>query len=749
MTSISADLVDLLSTVRRPGDYCTSGTIELLAPSLEVDGVGPVALPLLPQQAQHLAAVAEQAPYGRGQETLVDAAVRRTWQIGPDQVRISGRHWPRTLEAIVTRVAQGLGVTDPIDVEFYKLLLYDTGSFFVSHRDTEKAPGMFATLVIVLPSHCSGGELLVHHHGREVRLDLRSEDPAEVSFAAFYADCPHEVLPVTAGCRLTLVYNVLRRGRGQAPEPPDYSGEQTSAAALLRKWTESTTEPDDDAPLKLVHLLEHAYTPAELGFHTLKGADAAAAGMLAAASRLSGCDLHLALLTREESGSAEYNGTYRRGRDDDGLEVSEVFDWSVRLSEWRTIDGSPSPIGELPVMESELTVPDAFEDLEPDEIHFQEATGNSGASFERTYRRAVLVLWPHEETLAVLCQAGLGATLPYLEDMARRWTAEGADFAAPLRRDAHDLATEMIAQWPGQRSYPRQNDTPTEAARMLQALTLLEDIACIEAFLTGITAAGNYAKADNAAVLSAVALLPGKAAAALIERIVRATAATTYPACADLLARAAAPDNATNLRAAAAALVDMLPAQAKRTEYWDQSRPVVDAGFVVDLQAALAAIDETLADRAAAHMLGLPKVYDADMVLVPAAKLLCTLAKASPAAGRLVAACIAHLEARITEPLAPPADWRRPSAVGCGCAYCTELSRFLADPGRGTWTFRAAQAHRSHVEDTIRQAHCDVDTVTERRGSPHSLICNKNQGSYERRARQRVEDIANLGALSR
>ena len=159
MTSIAADLVELLGTVRRPGDFCTSGTVELLAPSLEVAGVGPVALPLLPLQAEQLAAVAEQAPYGRGQDTLVDTAVRRTWQIGPDKVRITGRHWPRTLEAILARVAQGLGVSDPIEAEFYKLLLYDAGSFFVSHRDTEKAPGMFATLVIVLPSHCEGGEL--------------------------------------------------------------------------------------------------------------------------------------------------------------------------------------------------------------------------------------------------------------------------------------------------------------------------------------------------------------------------------------------------------------------------------------------------------------------------------------------------------------------------------------------------------------------------------------------------------------
>ena len=210
---IAADLAAALGKVRRPGDFFAAGTAELLPPLLEVDGIGPIALPLLPIQATELIAVADPAPYGRGQETVIDPAVRRCRQIGPDRVRIRGRHWARTLETILARVADGLGVDTPITAEFYKLLLYDEGSFFIGHRDTEKTSGMFATLVIALPSSFAGGELVVRHKGREVRLDLRCDDPAEAAFAAFYADCVHEVLPVTKGCRLILVYNLARRGR--------------------------------------------------------------------------------------------------------------------------------------------------------------------------------------------------------------------------------------------------------------------------------------------------------------------------------------------------------------------------------------------------------------------------------------------------------------------------------------------------------------------------------------------------------
>ena len=81
---------------------------------------------------------------------------------------------------------------------------------------------MFATLVVVLPSISTGGELVVRHKGREVRLSLRCDDPSEAAFAAFYADCVHEVLPVTSGCRLALVYNVLHKGEGRRPSPPSY-----------------------------------------------------------------------------------------------------------------------------------------------------------------------------------------------------------------------------------------------------------------------------------------------------------------------------------------------------------------------------------------------------------------------------------------------------------------------------------------------------------------------------------------------
>jgi hypothetical protein len=51
------------------------------------------------------------------------------------------------------------------------------------------------------------------------------------------------------------------------------------------------------------------------------------------------------------------------------------------------------------------------------------------------------------------------------------------------------------------------------------------------------------------------------------------------------------------------------------------------------------------------------------------------------------------------------------------------------------------------MEESIRRSGCDLDLVTDRRGRPYSLVCTKNQASYDRRAQQRQRDLAHLARL--
>ena len=489
------------------------------------------------------------------------------------------------------------------------------------------------------------------------------------------------------------------------------------------------------------------------------------AGVLAAAADQAQCDLHLALLTIEESGAAEYADT-RRGRwdDEDDLEAGEVFDRLVTLSEWRDRDGGAFAFGAIPAEDDEFAPPEALAALKPDEEHFHEATGNEGASFERTYRRAALVLWPADHRFAVLSQGGLAATLPYLDALVRRWTESEPAQRAALAAAAHDLAGNMIADWPGEPSYPGDDypgddypggdEAPGEAARLLDLLTRLGDTAAIERFLLEVVAAGRHARADNAAITTALAGLPPKRRAELVERIVAGTAEKAPAACADLLARLAIawPRNRASLAGAATRLVAALPgdpAHAAPIPAW-QARPTMEPEFVVALIAGLNAIDAALAGRAVDQLLAWPATYGLDSVIVPALRVLAEdgAALATPAAARLRTAALAHLRARIAEKLAPPADWRRASRLSCHCPHCQELARFLDDPALKTWTLKAAEASRRHVADTIRKAGSDVDTTTDQRGRPYGLVCTKNQASYERRARQRAQDVKDVALLA-
>jgi hypothetical protein len=163
---------------------------------------------------------------------------------------------------------------------------------------------------------------------------------------------------------------------------------------------------------------------------------------------------------------------------------------------------------------------------------------------------------------------------------------------------------------------------------------------------------------------------------------------------------------------------------------------------------ALAKIDLALADRAADLILGSPKRYRLDDALVPAlCRLVGTETMMSLPTQRLLAACREHLRARSAEPLEAPKDWRRASKLTCRCPDCKALGRFLDDPELKGWSFKAAEAKRHHVEETIRRSRSDVDLDTDKRGRPYSLVCTKNQKSYDDRVQQRKRDLEDLAKL--
>lgn len=239
-------------------------------PGLKIKGVGSIGLPLTDGVAHAVAGVCKQSPFGKGDVTLVDESVRKTWELDTTEFSCCNPSWSQYIKTLAEQVMQNLGVEAPGRAEAYKLLLYEEGAFFRAHRDTEKVSGMFGTLVVCLPSKHTGGEVRLRHDGKEQIIETAPTSAFDLTALAWYSDVQHEIKPVKSGYRLVLTYNLVQ----------DRTFPQQSAAALddtasklerlLRIWqSQSSYHKTFFCPLK------HRYTQASLSQSQLKGEDGA------------------------------------------------------------------------------------------------------------------------------------------------------------------------------------------------------------------------------------------------------------------------------------------------------------------------------------------------------------------------------------------------------------------------------------------------------------------------------------------
>lgn len=201
-------------------------------------------LPLAPSDLHALKEldVMKKAPFGRGTETVIDDRVRSTWQIAPNDVLFTcatDKFLHSTVQDDICAAAAqllGLAPSQALTAVPHKLLVYEKGDFFSEHLDNEKQCGdgaHIATLSLVLPSTYTGGEwkLGPSRGGYEREQTVCSASQLAVSLATctwgrspgsdhvsssarlpwmvWFNDVPHQVLPVTSGTRVCLLYNLM------------------------------------------------------------------------------------------------------------------------------------------------------------------------------------------------------------------------------------------------------------------------------------------------------------------------------------------------------------------------------------------------------------------------------------------------------------------------------------------------------------------------------------------------------------
>ena len=770
-------LLEALAGIDRPGDVFAAGDRAPVMPGLEVEGLGTVGLPLPKAQARALIRRCRQAPYGKGTQTLVDTDVRRVWEMDPAHFELINPKWEALIESILMEVRQRLGLEEcKLSAHLYKLLLYENGSFFLPHRDGERLDAMVATLIVALPAVHEGGELVIRHEGREHEIAFPgAASGLELSYAAFYADCPHEVRPLRGGYRLCLVYNVTlaRPHRRKQLRAPSYGAVTAKVAALLGAWRREAGETE-----KRMVTLEHGYTRDGLTPDKLKGTDRARAEVLFEAAEQAGCIAHLALITLWQLGSVDHDYSdysYRRRRrygsrygddhdEDSGpeREMGEIIDTSLRADHWSDRHGNARQFGEMRVDEDEVVAGDALDDAEPSEEEFEDYTGNAGLTLERWYHRAAIAVWPRERHFAVLCGAGTQAAIGGLEALVKELGQGSGEQREATRRDGLQFAGAIIDGW-----NPRSpmwfggggNDAKADRSLFSKLLCKLDDPGLMRRFLCEIVPHdgsaelhGELAKLCRRHGLSGFEAALARAIDAASEATLLRNAQLLH-----LLCRQPALDEGdaavcTRLCAKAVVALERFDGQAPK----DTWRPVkldrtallvtlVSAMLEIGAQHPLRKlIDHTLAHRehyglTDAHLAAIFELEPRLEALSPPGK----------AVAHWLSTCRRELQGRTARAPQAPTDYRRDAELSCNCEDCRVLGRFLADPNERECRLPLNQARRGHLHGIIEAGQCDVTHVTERKGRPFKLVCTKTTASYERACKAFERDKRNLSRIVR
>lgn len=756
--------------------------------SLEVDGYGRVALPVTPARARKLIGLGEPARFGRGEQTLTDPGVRDTWEVPPGLVRAE---WgDATLGDVLATICYELGLPSSarLSAELHSLLVYEPGQFFLPHQDSEKCDDMVATLVVTLPSSYSGGELVVAHNAEQKSY---AGSKTAISLVAFYADCRHEVLPVTSGYRVTLTYNLLLHG--DSSRPAGEEGTVIELADLLCEHFGTPTPRYYGGPLaappgRLAYLLDHEYTPRALAWPRLKGADASRASLLQAAADRAGCEAVLALVDVKETYGAypadEVYG-YRHGwhddydydqdeEDDDGpaagdadreyvtqdLEVSEVT-----LTHWTGPDGTRLEQTSLFLHEAEVCASTPSGDLVPYSEQYEGYMGNWGNTLDRWYHRAAVVLWPGEKAFANRAETSPAWALDELVAMASSGEAARAcAAAATLAPFWHGAVRGQLAwQQPGGRAAGLLGKALRAAQAVADAATaamLLEPFPVNSLAFTHVKplarTAGRYGQPWTAGLLRSWFgnNQPGWQAAG--GRDLHQWAADRLPGLCTRLRATGAVGEATGQRLLDLAweriAADIGAALASCPPSYRQRQL---AGLGAPLAAVLAASTVIGAgDTQDAVATYLAQQHDAVTVLQMSA-----LRPATPAAGdrarsdrgfdALAENCADRLRARLACPERQPGDWSiSMPAGGCACELCGTLRAFLADQNQRTLQWPLAQKGRQHVHQQIDSAGLPVTHITRRQGRPYTLVLTKTEQLFSREKQARAMDQADLAWLA-
>ena len=745
--------------------FAAEGELPLQALQLDVAGVGLLSSALGPAQAQALHASSTPARHGQRERTVLDIHVRHTGEISADRVAL---HWAAgAFQDLQANVAQALGL-HAVEARLHNLLVYAPGQFFKPHQDTEKHPGMVATLVVVWPCAHIGGELQVWRGDSVLLFASQHLQAQALRWCAFYADCRHEVKTVQEGWRVVLTFDlVLPTAQALPPEPAHPALVQALRQVFLPEG------PPRSRPWLL--LLDHEYTEHGLRWPLLKGQDRPRVAALRAAALALGLVPQLALAEIHETWTAGVAYPYRdRGRGDSGNpEPDELIEEGLSLDFWVDAEDRPHQGQPLAVALADcVSFTESHDDFLVNE-EYEGYMGNYGETLDYWYRRAALVLQSplaaeaarfatqpeaaladalklarKADQHAALAQR-LAQALPDLQRYARTKgrvvLARYAQLACVLPAD---LASSLCAPFAWQQLLPAD-------AKALAALGQARGTAWLQAQLRAWAQAAPLrlhpswrpslvATPDGASARTAeaparhegVALWPDP-----LPEFIDAAVAAKWPAQAldEMVTQALLGLQRTDGQAAT---------PAEHLAVWPQRLHAL-CQLALALQRlpqpqSLMHQLQALLQHLAAH----PKLYPATDLLPLLRALSSPTAAATAERQALLGRVKAALQAALLPPL-PAADDQglRHVSWNCRCADCMPALRWAESPTAEPLLLPLAENRRSHVQTALQDAAAPLSFDTLRKGSPYKLVVTKKPGLHAQRQQQRAVWAADLAAL--
>jgi hypothetical protein len=224
--SWSAQFLSFLKEMEPLGTFATCSKIEGMPemyPKVAVDSVGQLGFPVMNLAIEPLKAVATLAPFEPGDESMVEESVRKawhigckTWQIDASKVTLGGDGiWGTFVQSLVHKSCRELGISDArfedlkVHFKLSKLMVQECGGHFAPQCNFNSEPGMFAIMLLQLPSQFSDGAMTVSHGGDTKTFDLSDQSGNQFKRIVLFADCTHSQSEVTAGAKVYLVFSLM------------------------------------------------------------------------------------------------------------------------------------------------------------------------------------------------------------------------------------------------------------------------------------------------------------------------------------------------------------------------------------------------------------------------------------------------------------------------------------------------------------------------------------------------------------